>query len=302
MKKTKTLIVAALMLAAVLLLTGCAGKIRFLLAEKLFGEERCEEAMKIYETIPDYEGAAGRIDECSAAISYDEATAYMEAGDFVAAADAFGLCGNYLDAKAKKAECEKETAYAVALEAYEAGDYSAAASAFAALSGFKDADRLLDECALHMPVRLVAHEDISPETIESVFGTFTLVQTYTGAAGLGAITSVGVSELADDYISIAIRIIAAEDYAEGTDMYKLITGSYVTVDGANYNVGVVMTYGTAEHYAELFFGIPASSAEHALTLSYTASDGTLQTLDVDQAFVLNSEEYAVQVVQPFVGN
>lgn len=302
MNKKKALLVIALTLAVALLLTGCTEGIRFMLAEKLFEKGQYEDALKLYESIPDHDGAAERIVECTAALSYAEAQTLMESGDYTAAAEAFGLCGDYLDATEKKTECENEAAYAEAKRAYDAGDYYAAAAGFAPLKGFSDADEYIEECEAHMPIRLVAHEDISPETIESVFGTFALTRTFTSTAGLGAVTDIGVSNLPDGYITIMVRGLANEDFAADTPMYELITGCSVEIGGESYAVGVVMQYGLEEHYFELFFGIPESCKDQDFTLCYTAPDGSAQTLPVDPSLVLTGVEYAEQVVQPFLDN
>ena len=89
-----------------------------------------DEALAVYQTIPDYEDAAERIRECS----YQMALAREAAGNYAEAQALYAWLGDYLDAAERGAECGYRAA--VALEA--TGSAADAAAGFAALGNYKD--------------------------------------------------------------------------------------------------------------------------------------------------------------------
>ena len=89
-----------------------------------------DEALAVYQTIPDYEDAAERIRECS----YQMALAREAAGNYAEAQALYAWLGDYLDAAERGAECGYRAA--VALET--TGSAADAAAGFAALGNYKD--------------------------------------------------------------------------------------------------------------------------------------------------------------------
>ena len=89
-----------------------------------------DEALAVYQTIPEYEDAAERIRECS----YQMALAREAAGNYAEAQALYAWLGDYLDAAERGAECGYRAA--VALET--TGSAADAAAGFAALGNYKD--------------------------------------------------------------------------------------------------------------------------------------------------------------------
>ena len=125
-------LVVVLAIAATLLLT------RVILPSRAYSKAEALLEAGDYDAAAEAFGAAGNYSDAAERVQatyYAKAEALLEAEDYDAAAEVFGAAGNYSDA----AERVQATYYAKAEALLEAGDYDAAAEAFGALGDYKDA-------------------------------------------------------------------------------------------------------------------------------------------------------------------
>ena len=92
MKKMKKILAAVLLLALALCLTGCgeSSEAKYSRAEKLLGEGKYDEAVKLLEEL----GAYG---DAEKAARYAKAVLAAEGGDYASAIAAFKALGDYRD-------------------------------------------------------------------------------------------------------------------------------------------------------------------------------------------------------------
>ena len=92
MKKMKKILAAVLLLALALCLTGCgeSSEAKYSRAEKLLGEEKYDEAVKLLEEL-------GTYGDAEKAARYAKAVLSAEGGDYASAIAAFKVLGDYRD-------------------------------------------------------------------------------------------------------------------------------------------------------------------------------------------------------------
>lgn len=132
----KRIIVATILCAVLLVLSGCNGK-KYKDAMAQFDNKQYEEAAALFESLEDYKDSAEMVKKCN----YQMAMDLLTEGDTQSARPIFIALGDFDDSMSMVLECD----YLDALDLLNNKDYINARKAFEQLADYKDSSTMVEE-------------------------------------------------------------------------------------------------------------------------------------------------------------
>lgn len=115
--------------------------VKYIRAENAYENGQYEKAVRLYESLGDYEDSKDKLQQASVYNSYAKGVQYMESGDYDVAITSFEATGGYEDSNELIEKCN----YSLGMQLLEMEDYLNAASAFKGANGYEDAEEKLWE-------------------------------------------------------------------------------------------------------------------------------------------------------------
>ena len=160
-------------------------------AEEMLAVGQYEEAVDAFAALGDYKDSAVKMQEAENALneaieakiaaenadSYAQATAMMEAGDYLSALDIFTELGAYKDSATMVEVCHTEVDYTTALEHLEAGQHEEAYTLLTSLGDFRDAKEYLNRFVPLLTERTSTWYDGSGNNIQYIYDSNMRIET-----------------------------------------------------------------------------------------------------------------------------
>lgn len=115
--------------------------IKYKRAENAYENGHYERAVRLYESLGDYEDSRDKLQQASVYNSYAKGVRYMETGDYDAAITSFEATDGYEDSN----ELIEKCSYSLGIQLLDVEDYLNAANAFKEANGYEDAEEKLWE-------------------------------------------------------------------------------------------------------------------------------------------------------------